>query len=87
MKFAANLNLKGYQLFFTHPVYQKYVDVFFTRCLLVHVDFHKIIKLIKNYKIYEIFVKIGSRRTFTRLSCSPASFQIYLWKYNFYTLK
>ena len=27
MKFAANLNLKGYQLFFTHPVYQKYVDV------------------------------------------------------------
>ena len=26
-----------------------------------------------------MFVKIGNRGTFTRLSCSPASFQIYLW--------
>ena len=35
----------------------------------MHVEFHKVIKLIKNNKIYEIFVKIGNRGTFTRLSC------------------
>ena len=48
----------------------------------MHVEFHKVIKLIKNNKLYEIFVKIGNRGTFTRLSCSPAIFQIYLWKYS-----
>ena len=41
------------------------------------VEFHKVIKLIKNSKIYEIFVKIGNCGTFMRLSCSPASFQVY----------
>ena len=45
-----------------------------TKCSLVDVEFHKVIKLIKNSKIYEIFVKIGNRGTFMRLSCSPASF-------------
>ena len=30
----------------------------------MHVEFHKVIKLIKNYKIYEIFVKIENRRLY-----------------------
>ena len=37
MKFAANLNLKGHQFFFTHPV-QCLCTLFYTYCILV--DLH-----------------------------------------------
>ena len=43
--------------------------------------------LIKGQCHADYFCQIYLRGTFTRLSFSPASVQIYLWKYNFYTFK
>ena len=38
----------------------------------IHLQLHKVIKLIKHIKINEMLVKISNRDTITRLSCSPA---------------